>query len=296
MPFPRSLGLVGLLFAATALAQNQDAAQPAVQPAPVPPAEQPSPDPTPAPSDIEQPRSGQERHAEGGSPAVAQPLPEEAAAPMVALDDPDAPVNPGDASAGQAIAAVCAACHGADGNSVDPQYPKLAGMPERYIARQLALYKSGERPDPIMMGFAAQLSAQDMRDVGAYFASQKVLPGLADDTPLADGPNEGQPFYAVGEAIYRGGDRDRGIPACMACHGPAGEGNPGPAYPALAGQHAGYTVAQLQHFRSGQGWGEGANANVVMPAIAANLSDEEIQALATYIEGLHAVAEQAPAN
>src|SRR5690606_4814475 len=122
------------------------------------------------------------------------------------------------------------ACHGLDGNSAVAMYPKLAGQHERYIARQLALYKTGERQDPIMMGFAAPLSPQDMRDLGAYFSSQVVVPGVADETPVTEGPGAGGKFYQIGEQLYRGGDIERGLPACLACHGPAGTGNPGPAY------------------------------------------------------------------
>src|SRR5690606_17517871 len=130
-----------------------------------------------------------------------------------------------DAAAGESKAAVCAACHSTDGNGTDPQYPKLAGQHERYIARHLALYKSGERNNPIMLGFAATLSPQDMRDLGAYFASKQIAPGMADDGVIADGPNAGKKFYEVGQALYRGGDTERGIAACIGCHGPSGRGN-----------------------------------------------------------------------
>jgi len=213
--------------------------------------------------------------------------PEPAAAEVAALADDSAPARPGDATAGAGKAAVCAACHGMDGNSADPQYPKLAGQHERYTARHLALYKSGERSNAIMLGFAAMLSPQDMRDIGAYFASQAVRPGLADESIIESGPNQGRKFYQVGEQLFRGGDLERGIPACGACHGPAGHGNPGPAYPSLGGQHATYTAAQLNLFRDGAVHGRGDNANAVMAGVARYLTDEEIQALATYIEGLH---------
>src|SRR5690606_17898291 len=121
--------------------------------------------------------------------------------------------------------------------------------------------KSGERNNAIMMGFAAMLSAQDMRDIGAFFATQTVRAGLADESVIASGANEGRRFYEIGEQLYRGGDLERGIPACGACHGPAGDGNPGPAYPHLSGQHAGYTAAQLSLFRDGTVHGRGDNAN-----------------------------------
>jgi cytochrome c553 len=207
---------------------------------------------------------------------------------MAALSDAHALAKPGDAKAGQTKAAACGACHGLDGNSSDAQYPKLAAQHERYIARQLAMFKTGtERQNPIMMGMAGAVTPQDMRDIGAYFASQKVLPGVADDTVIKDGPNKGMKFYAVGERLYRGGDATRNVPACMACHGPTGAGNPGPAYPNLAGQHASYVSAKLTAFRGGLVWGTKEYENKVMSQVARNLTDEEIQALATYVDGLH---------
>lgn len=223
--------------------------------------------------------------------ATVTPVPEAAPAPAVALPD-NKPATWGDAKAGQAKAGTCAACHGLDGNSADAQYPKLAGQHERYIWRQLKLLKSGERENPIMMGMAGALTEQDMRDIGAYFATQKVIAGVADDTAIASGPHQGKKFYQVGERIFRGGKTDAGVPACLACHGPSGRGNPGPAYPSLGGQHASYTTAKLTAFRDGMVWGKDANANTVMSSVARNLSDEEIQALATYIEGLHDAADQ----
>ncbi len=228
--------------------------------------------------------------------AMAQSEP--AAVQVGAIDEPVAavaselteahgPAQPGNAEAGANKAAVCAACHSTDGNSVDPQYPKLAGQHERYTARQLALYKSGERENAIMLGFAAALSPQDMRDIGAHFASKAAAPGMADDSLIAEGGNAGRKYFEVGQALYSGGDLDRGIPACGACHGPVGNGNPGPAYPHLAGQHAGYTAAQLKAYRAGTVHGVGANANEVMAGVAKYLTDEEIGSLASYIEGLH---------
>ncbi len=225
------------------------------------------------------------------SPAgsTVSPLPATPATPAAALTDAHALAKPGDAKAGQTKAGACAACHGLDGNSSDAQYPKLAAQHERYIARQLAMFKTGtERQNPIMMGMASAVTPQDMRDIGAYFASQKILPGVADDTVIKDGPNKGMKFYAVGERLYRGGDAARGVPACMACHGPTGAGNPGPAYPNLGGQHASYVSAKLTAFRGGLVWGQGGDyANAVMAGVSKNLTDEEIQALATYVQGLH---------
>jgi cytochrome c553 len=220
--------------------------------------------------------------------ATVTPLPSTPPTPMAVLTDAHALARPGDAKVGQTKAAACGACHGLDGNSSNAQYPKLAAQHERYIARQLALFKTGERENPIMMGMSAAVTPQDMRDIGAYFASQKVLAGVSDDSVIKDGPNKGTKFYAVGERLYRGGDAARGVPACMACHGPTGAGNPGPAYPNLGGQHATYISAKLTAFRGGLILGKGDYANAVMAGVAKGLTDEEIQALATYVNGLHA--------
>ena len=227
---------------------------------------------------------------------IVTPIPEAAAPVAVETTEAHGPANPGDAKAGATKAAACAACHGADGNAADPQYPKLAGQQERYIARQLALFKTGERENPIMMGFAAPLSPQDMRDIGAHFALQKALPGVADETAIAEGPNQGMKFYQPGEKLWRSGDAARGVPACMACHGAAGNGNPGPPYPSVGGQHAGYTTLQLEKFRAGTSYGKGPTANTVMVGVAKYLTDEDIRSLATYIEGLHSAADVAAAT
>lgn len=222
--------------------------------------------------------------------ATVTPAPETEAAPVATLEADNTPATFGDAAAGATKAAACAACHGLDGNSADPLYPKLAGQHENYIARQLSLYKTGERQNAIMMGFASALSAQDMRDIGAYFSSQKVVPGVADDSLVAAGPNQGRKFYQVGERLFRAGNAAQGVPACQACHGPTGAGIPGP-YPSIGGQHSAYTATQLTAFREGAVWGKDKRANAVMSGVAANLSDEEIQGLATYIEGLHNLAD-----
>jgi len=187
----------------------------------------------------------------------------------------------------------CAACHGVDGNAAIALYPKLAGQHEQYIWRQLKMYKSGERNNAIMLGLAAVLTEQDMRDIGAYFSQQKVIAGLADETVIAQGPNAGKKFYEVGEKIYRSGNATNDVPACMACHGPAGAGMPGPTYPALGGQHADYTSLRLNEFRAGTVWGKDKNANVIMSQAAKGLSDEDIQSLATYLQGLHKASKPA---
>jgi len=118
---------------------------------------------------------------------------------------------------------------------------------------------------------------------------------VAEETPISSGPNSGKKFYQVGENLYRGGDAMRGIPACAACHGPTGRGNPGPAYPSLAGQHARYSADLLRRYRDGVSYGNGENGNEVMKGVATLLTDEEIDSLASYIEGLHAASPQSAA-
>lgn len=202
----------------------------------------------------------------------------------------------GDVQRGQQLAGTCAACHGLDGNSTDPQYPRLAGMPERYAAQQLALFKSRERQSgmaAVMYPFADALTGQDMRDLGAYFQTQKAGAGIADDTPITAGPYAGKRFYEVGQQLYRAGDASRGIPACMACHGPAGQGNPGPAYPALAGQTAPYAKRRLEEYRTGTTVARDYRNFQIMASIAKPLTDEEIGAIASYLQGLHARANDA---
>ncbi|TWI06836.1 c-type cytochrome [Aerolutibacter ruishenii] len=208
----------------------------------------------------------------------------------------------GDAKAGAAKAGTCAACHGLDGNPTDPQYPRLAGQSERYIAQQLALFKSGERSGgmaAVMMPFASMLTAQDARDVGAHFAAQKSGAGIADDTAIATGPNAGKKFFEVGQQLFLSGDKARGVPACMACHGPTGAGNPGPAYPRVAGQTADYSKRRLEEYRTGTTTQRDPHLFNVMATVAKQLTDEEITSLSSYLQGLHArrddIASTAPA-
>ena len=182
----------------------------------------------------------------------------------------------GDAAAGQAKSATCAACHGIDGNSAVPNWPNLAGQHEQYLNRQLQLIKVGSRMVPEMMGITPGLSDQDMADLSAFFASQEGAGGVADVSNVV-----------LGERIYRAGNADSGVPACMSCHGPAGEGNPLAGYPALAGQHAVYTSKMLTRFRSGENWGEDDKASLIMNGSASELSDEEIEAVASYLQGLY---------
>ncbi len=197
---------------------------------------------------------------------------------MVARAHAEGAMPAGNAAAGKAKAAVCGACHGMDGNSADPQYPKLAGQQASYIYRQLVLFKTGVRQNPIMLGMAMPLSAQDMADLAAYFSQQKIRPGVADPR-----------LVKAGQALYRGGDRAAGVPACMACHGPDGLGNPGAVYPHLAGQHAQYVNAVLTAWHDGTAWGKTQHA-LIMPTIAKSLTPQQIAAVSSYIAGLHTAA------
>ena len=183
----------------------------------------------------------------------------------------------GDAEAGAAAAATCAACHGVDGNPIDPMYPRLTGLAA------------------VMVPFAQTLSAQDMRNVGAYFAKQKSGAGLADDTVVADGRYEGLKYYEIGQQLFRGGDAERGIPACMACHGATGAGNPGPGYPHVAGQYADYTARRLQEYRTGTTTERDPAKFNIMAKVAHGLTDQEIGALASYLQGLHPHADDVAA-
>ncbi len=186
----------------------------------------------------------------------------------------------GDAEAGQGKSAICAACHGMDGNSTVPTWPKLAGQHESYLVRQATLIKSGARMVPEMAGITPGLSEQDIEDISAYFASQVNNGGVADESKVE-----------LGERIYRAGNAESGVPACMACHGPAGEGNPLSGYPALAGQHSVYTAKSLMRFRAGENWGENDAPSQIMNGSAAELTDEEIEAVASYLQGLHFAAD-----
>ncbi|HEX5739813.1 MAG TPA: c-type cytochrome [Hydrogenophaga sp.] len=165
---------------------------------------------------------------------------------------------------------VCVACHAADGNSTTPANPKLAQQHPEYLIKQLQEYKSGKRDNAIMKGFASSLSDDDMRNIAFWVASQKATPGFAQDKDLV----------RLGERIYRGGIADRQVAACAGCHSPTGSGIPA-QYPRLAGQHAEYTMTQMNQFRSGA-----RKNSVQMTQIAAHMTDEEIRAVADYIAGL----------
>lgn len=183
------------------------------------------------------------------------------------------PFLKGDAKAGEAKAATCAACHGPAGNSSAPIWPKLAGQGAPYAYAQLKHFKDGTRNNPVMAPMAAPLSDQDMQDLAVYFAAQPASPGVASKDSVA-----------VAEKIYRGGVAERGIPACSGCHGPTGAGNPAAGYPRIGGQHAEYNALQLNAYRAGE---RKAGPNgLMMSQVAAELTDEEIAALASYVNGL----------
>jgi cytochrome c553 len=186
----------------------------------------------------------------------------------------------GDAAAGQGKSAVCAACHGADGNSIVPIWPKLAGQNAAYLERQLMLIKDGSRPVPEMTGIVMGLSDQDMADLAAWFASQTSSPASADES-----------LVAVGQRLYQAGNAATDVPACMACHGPAGGGMPLTGYPALAGQHSAYVEKMLKGFRSGSTWGEDDDSSKIMVDVTNRLTDAQIQAVASYMQGLYTVSE-----
>ena len=184
------------------------------------------------------------------------------AAPKAAKPD----LAKGEASFG----AVCAACHGADGNSGTPVNPKLAQQHPEYLVKQLQEFKSGKRANAIMSGFASQLSDDDMRNIAYWLSSKTAKPGFAKDKDTV----------ALGERIYRGGIADRQVPACAGCHSPNGAGIPA-QYPRLGGQHADYGVAQLTAFRDGV-----RKNSLQMTQVAAKMNDREIRAVADYIAGL----------
>ena len=180
----------------------------------------------------------------------------------------------GDAAAGQAKTAVCGACHGPDGNSMAPNFPKLAGQGDRYLLKQLHEIKDGKRQVLEMTGLLANLNDQDLADIAAYYSSQKGSVGAADPA-----------LVAQGEALFRGGNLEKGMPACIGCHSPDGQGLAAAGFPHLGGQHASYIEKQLTDFREGDRANDGDS--MIMRGIAAKMSNKDIKALASYIQGLH---------
>lgn len=182
-------------------------------------------------------------------------------------------VAAGDPAAGQAKAAVCAACHGADGKAILPAYPNLSGQHASYLAKQLTDYRDGDRVNALMSGQATNLSDEDIQDLAAYYASLPKHENIASEENLT-----------LGEDIYRGGITSAGVAACAACHGPAGMGNPGAVWPVISGQSVQYTSDQLKYFRSGERANDPAS---MMRGVSKRMTDEEIEAVSNYIAGLY---------
>lgn len=192
--------------------------------------------------------------------AFANPAP----APVAAKGDPKA--------AEAIVNQVCAGCHTADGNSVSPANPRIAGLNAEYISKQLHNFKSGERKSAVMAGIVKDLGEQDMLNLAAYFSMQQPKPGTSKNQELA----------ALGQKIYRGGVLGAGVPACASCHGPQGKGIP-TQFPRLAGQHSDYIYAQLNAFRVGNRANDAAK---MMRSIAAKMTDADMKAVAAYVQGL----------
>jgi len=179
----------------------------------------------------------------------------------------------GDIEAGEQKASTCIACHGAQGNSTNPEWPSLAGQPAEYTVHQLKLFRDGGREDPLMSSQAAPLSDEDIRDLAVYYEAQEAKHHEADEE-LAE----------RGKLIYRGGLPNEGVAACIACHGPAGEGIKGAKYPRVGGQHAEYMRKALREYRDGE---RDSDPNRMMRDIASRMSDEDIEAVTEYMTGLH---------
>ncbi len=180
----------------------------------------------------------------------------------------------GDVAAGEAKSAICAACHGAGGNSVNPVWPKLAGQHESYIIKQLTDFRADHRANEMMTPQAKMLQGeQDIADLAAYFSSQQQTAGTA----VAD-------KVKLGAKVYRAGNSETGVAACMACHGPSGMGNPAANFPRISGQHAAYVDKTLKDFRAGK---RSNDTQKMMQGVVGNMSDAEIAAVAEYLQGLH---------
>ncbi len=180
----------------------------------------------------------------------------------------------GSADAGKARAITCGACHGLDGNSVNPVWPSIAGQHPTYIVNQLQAFKNGSRTEPLMLGQAMMLTDEDMRNLAVYFSELTVATKVVADPTTLD----------YGQRLYRGGSRGNNTPACIACHGPNGRGNPAASYPSLKGQYAVYIAKQLREYASGARKSDGPTR--VMRDIAAKLSEEDIVAVSSYVQGL----------
>jgi cytochrome c553 len=273
---------LGWVAAAAAVLTGALAAQQSAQPAP-PPA---SPAATPAAQSAAKaatstaqsaaPSPATEAATAAGGPAPAG----EAPAPPKPSAPPSLPFTDGKVADGATKAAVCAACHGPNGNSVNPEWPRLAGQSAVYLASQLRLFRAGVRDNPTMKPLAAALKDQDIDDLAVYYETQTPT-GLEADPS----------YWQAGEAVYLSGDRGRDVPACVACHGPVGRGNLAAGYPALRAQQSVYVVKQLNDYASGARYA-GANAPagdpnaVMMLTIAKRLTPEEIRDVASYVQGM----------
>jgi cytochrome c553 len=178
----------------------------------------------------------------------------------------------GSKEAGQSKSTPCVACHGIDGNSANPEWPSIAGQHEGYVARQLKAFRAGERQNPLMSPMAAGLSDEDIADLAAWYSTQTARGGETEPSKLK-----------LGQKVYRAGNMQEEAMACAACHGPTGRGNPLASYPAIQGQHATYVAAQLRAYKSGT---RTSDPNEMMRSVAARLSDAEIDAVASYVQGL----------
>lgn len=198
-------------------------------------------------------------------------------------------VAAGDAAAGEAKTAVCAACHGADGNSLVANFPKLAGLGEKYIIKQLVDIRAGRanggRDVVEMTGMLNGMSDQDLADIAAYFSSKPMQLSGAKEIEVQASSGIKVNGLALGERVYRGGNTKTAVPACTGCHSPSGQGNAPAGYPRLGGQHAAYIEKQLRDFRSGTRWNDGDQK--IMRQVAENMTDAEIIAVANYIAGLN---------
>jgi len=182
-------------------------------------------------------------------------------------------VAAGDAAKGKEKSATCTACHGADGNSTNPLWPKLAGQHANYIEKQLNDFHDKNRNDATMSAMVAPLSPEDIKDLAAYYSEQAAKPGAGDEKKVS-----------LGRDIYKGGNLTTKVTACAACHGPTGMGNPAANYPRVSGQHAAYVVKQLKDFKKGD---RANDSSSIMRSIAKRMSDEEIEAVSEYMAGLH---------
>jgi len=235
---------------------------------------------------VQVPALAQQSKETSGAQSVAEPPAAEAssaAAPSATTAESSGPLDPfahGTVQAGATKSAVCSSCHGPNGNSANPDWPRLAGQSAVYIAGQLRLFKSGVRNNPIMKPLANTLSDQDISDLAVYYEAQTVT-GLEADPS----------FWKAGSELYRRGDKARNIPACIACHGPVGRGNLYAGYPALRAQQSVYVVKQLNDYASGARY-TGTNVttadpnSVMMLTIAKRLTPEDIRDVASYVQGM----------